>query len=149
MTVAIGSDHAGKNLRLFVKKLLEERGIQVNDKGTHGEGSVDYPEYAAQVAQSILSGECESGILVCGSGIGMSIAANRFEGIRAALCRDTVSARYARLHNDANILVLGERFSGHAIVEDILDAWLNSSFEGDRHIRRIKQIETYAKQERE
>jgi len=146
MTVAIGSDHAGKNLRLFVKTLLEKQGIEVEDKGTHEDGSVDYPTYAARVAQAITSGECDSGILICGSGLGMSIAANRFAGIRAALCRDTTSAYYARLHNDANILVFGERFSGHAVVEDILKTWWSTSFEGERHLRRIEQIEINAQQ---
>ncbi len=146
MKVAIGSDHAGHQLRKHVRQWLEEFGATVVDKGPHETGSVDYPDYAAPVVQAILEGDCERGVLICGSGIGMSIAANRFPGIRAALCREAVSAKFARAHNNANVLVLGERFTGTSLAHAILQAWWETPFEGDRHIRRLNKIETHAKE---
>lgn len=142
MKIAIGSDHAGSILRGHIKEWLEARNIEVIDKGPHAEGSVDYPDYAAAVTGAISAGECPRGVLVCGSGIGISIAANRVAGIRAALCREELSARMSRAHNDANVLVLGERFTGTAMAEAILDAWLETPFEGGRHARRVEKIDT-------
>ncbi len=143
--VAIGSDHAGKNLRAAVKGWLEGRGVEVIDCGTFEEGSVDYPDFAAEVVKKIETGEADGGVLICGSGIGMSIAANRHRGIRAALCRDVLSAKYSRLHNDANVLAMGERFTGLGLAEAILETWLTTPFEGGRHLRRIKKIDTETK----
>jgi ribose 5-phosphate isomerase B len=141
MKVALGSDHAGATLRAQIRTWLEERGAQVIDLGTHQYGSVDYPIFAERVAQAVAQGECKQGVLVCGSGIGMSIVANRFQGVRAALCREELSARLARAHNNANVLVLGERFTGKALAEAILQAWWESSFEGGRHQKRVAQID--------
>ncbi len=145
MKVSIGSDHAGAKLRLFVKEWLEGRGIEVEDRGTHEEGSVDYPIYAAKVARDIQEGKSDWGVLICGSGLGMSIAANRYEGVRAALCREGLSARMARRHNDANILVMGERFTGLSLAEGILENWLEASFDGGRHLRRVNLIDELPK----
>ena len=145
MKIAIGSDHAGYELRQHIQQWLEARSIEVFDVGTHDKTSVDYPVFAGLVTQAIQSKECEQGVLICGSGIGMSIAANRAEGIRAALCREELSAKMARRHNDANVLVLGERFTGLSMAEAILDAWLESSFEGGRHQRRVDLIEEVKK----
>ena len=141
MKVAIGSDHAGSELRQFVREWLEKQGAEVVDFGTHESDSVDYPDYAGLVARAILAGEAERGVLVCGSGMGMSIAANRFEGIRAALCREPVTAEFSRSHNNSNVLVLGERFTGIALADAILQAWWETPFEGGRHARRVAKIE--------
>jgi ribose 5-phosphate isomerase B len=149
MQIAIGSDHAGFEMRLQIKQWLEDHQFEVIDTGTYAQTSVDYPEYAWKVAQVILSGSCAYGILICGSGIGMSIAANRFCGIRAALCFNVETARLSRLHNDANVLVFGARQIDIALAKAMLDVWLNTSFEGERHNLRIAQIEQYARQERE
>lgn len=138
--VAIGSDHAGTQLRQAIKGWLQTRGFDVLDLGPHEAGSVDYPDYAGLVARAIQEGQVSWGVLICGSGIGMSIAANRYQGIRAALCREELSARLARQHNDANLLVLGERFTGLALAEAILDAWLVAAFEGGRHQKRVEKI---------
>jgi ribose 5-phosphate isomerase B len=139
--VAIGSDHAGGQLRRHVKGWLETRGFGVIDCGVSNEESVDYPVFAGEVVRRIKEGEAAWGVLICGSGLGMSIAANRYEGIRAALCREEHSARMARRHNDANILVMGERFTGISLAEAILDAWLAASFEGGRHARRVSLVD--------
>ena len=139
--IAIASDHAGNVLRKHIVSWLAERSHEVVDMGPQEDGSVDYPDFAQQVARSVQGGSCDSGILICGSGMGMSIAANRFSGVRAALCREELSARMARLHNDANILVLGERFTGVSLAEAILEAWFAASFEGGRHQRRVSKIE--------
>lgn len=141
MKVAISSDHAGNQLRQFVKEWCLQRGYEVIDHGPQEEGSVDYPVYAAPVAKAVQSGAVDRGILICGSGMGMSIAANRFQGVRAALCREELSARMSRLHNDANILVLGERFTGLSMAEAILSAWFDTDFEGGRHARRVGLID--------
>ena len=141
MKVAIASDHAGIQLRQRVRTWLESLAAEVVDWGPTEIHSVDYPDYAALVVQSILTGECERGVLICGSGIGMSIAANRYPGIRAALCREPVSATFARAHNDANVLVLGERFTGIALAEAIVQTWWTTAFEGNRHIQRLDKIE--------
>ncbi len=141
MKVAVGSDHGGFRLKEFVKGLLEGWGYQVLDFGTFSEESVDYPEYALKVVRAVLSGEAERGVLVCGTGIGMSIVANRFPGIRAALCHDPYTAKMSRLHNDANILALGGRVIGEGEAEEILRVWFEAGFEGGRHARRLGRIE--------
>ncbi len=140
--IIIGSDHAGYKLKEFVKQTLQSRGYEVVDVGTNSEDSVDYPYFAKQVAQRIASKEFSKGILVCGSGIGMSIVANRLPGVRAALCNNAFLARASREHNNANVLVLGQRDIGEGRALEILNAWLDTEFAGGRHTRRIEQIDT-------
>ncbi len=139
MKYFIASDHAGKNLRAFTKKLLEEKGIEVIDLGCE-EDRVDYPDFANKLCDSVLASEDSKGVLICGSGIGMSMSANRRVGIRAALCHDAYTAAAARAHNDANVLCMGERAIGFGVVESIMDAWLKTSFEGGRHADRIAKF---------
>ncbi|MCD6319580.1 MAG: ribose 5-phosphate isomerase B [Candidatus Desulfofervidaceae bacterium] len=139
--IIIGSDHAGYKLKEFIKAALIERGYEVTDIGTDSEEAVDYPYFAHAVAQAIASQEYRRGILICGSGIGMSIVANRLPGVRAALCNNVYLARASREHNDANILVLGERDIGQGRALEILNAWLNTEFAGGRHARRLEQID--------
>jgi len=142
--IAIGSDHAGFRLKEFVKKLLQEKGFEVIDVGTYSEERCHYPEYAKKVAQMVSNGEVPRGILVCGSGIGMSIVANKFKGVRAALCHNIYSAKFSRLHNDSNVLCLGGRVTGEDLTREIVETWLNTPFEGGRHSERlgiISQIE--------
>lgn len=141
MKIAIGSDHGGLELKDKVTRFLTNKGIEVLDKGTSSSESVDYPDYAALVARSILTGEADLGILVCGTGIGISIAANRFKGIRAGLVYSRETARLSREHNNANILVAGGRTMDHEQVLEWVDIWLNSEFEGGRHLRRIEKID--------
>ena len=139
--IAIGCDHAAAELKNTIKKRLESQGFSVKDFGCHSDKSVDYPDYAKAVAQAVASGECEKGILICGTGIGMSIAANKVKGIRCALCGDTFSARATREHNDANILALGQRVTGEGLALDIVDVFMHTAFSGDeRHMRRIEKI---------
>ncbi|MFL0267190.1 ribose 5-phosphate isomerase B [Candidatus Clostridium radicumherbarum] len=140
MKIAIGSDHAGLSLKKEVVKHLEKRGIEFKDFGTFTEDSTDYPDYAQAVAEEVASKNFDFGILVCGTGIGISIAANKVPGIRAALCSDTFSAHSSREHNDANILALGARVLGTGLAFDIVDNFLNASFLGDRHLKRINKI---------
>ena len=141
--IALGCDHGGYGLMQDVIKHLEERGLEYKNYGCYSEESVDYPVYAKKVAHGILEGECELGILVCGTGIGISITANKIKGIRAAVCTDCFTAEATRLHNDANILALGGRVVGPGLAVKIADTFLNTPFSGDeRHIRRIAQIET-------
>lgn len=137
--IIIGSDHGGYTLKNIIIKHLEELGYEVSDLGCYSQESCDYPVIAKAVSKAVLA--CGNrGILVCGTGIGMSIAANRFEGIRASLCTDTFSARMTRMHNDSNILCLGERITGQGLALDIVDIWLTTEFEGGRHKRRIDMI---------
>ena len=138
--IAIGSDHGGVHLKAHIKEYLTSKGIEVEDFGTTGEESVDYPDYAKKVADVVASGQFKQGILICGTGIGISIAANKVKGIRAALCGDVFSARMSREHNNANILCMGERVIGVGLAETIVDAWLNSEFAGGRHERRVNKI---------
>ena len=141
--LALGCDQAGYGLMQEVKKYLDEKGIQYRDCGTYSEDPVDYPVYAKAVVKEILSGNCDKGILICGTGIGISITANRYKGIRAAVCGDCFSAEATRLHNDANILAMGGRVVGPGLALKIVDTFLNTPFSGDeRHIRRIEQIES-------
>ena len=140
--IALGCDHGGYELMQEVIKYLEEHGLEYKNYGTYSTDSCDYPDYAKKVAEAILVGECEKGILICGTGIGISITANKFKGIRAALCSDCFSAEATRLHNNANILAMGGRVVGPGLAVKIVDTFLNTPFsEEERHIRRIKQIE--------
>ncbi len=141
MRIALGCDHGGFELKEYVKGYLENRGdVEVLDLGTYSTESVDYPEYAARVAHAILKGEADRGILMCGTGIGISISANKFKGIRAALCHDGYTARMSRLHNDANVLAMGGRTTGKEVATDMVRIWLETPFEGGRHQRRLDKI---------
>lgn len=140
--LAIGCDHGGFELKIDVLKYLDESGIDYIDFGCNSRDAVDYPIYSKKVCDSILSGECDKGILICGTGIGISIAANKFPGIRAALCSDCFSAEATRQHNDANVLALGARVVGNGLALKIINTFLNTPFSDDeRHIKRIKLIE--------
>ena len=140
--IAIGSDHGGFALKKALMAHLDKRGLKYKDFGTYSEASCDYPEYGKAVARAVASGECERGILICGTGIGMSIAANKVPGIRAALCGDCFSAEATRLHNDANVLCLGARVVGEGLAVKIVDTFLETPFSNDeRHLRRISMIE--------
>lgn len=140
VTIAIGSDHGGYRLKEEIKKVLDNKGIPYQDFGTHATDSVDYPDIAESVGQAVVTGTCDKGILICGTGIGISIAANKIKGIRAALCHDVYSAQMAREHNDANILALGERVVGVGLALAIVDKWLEADFAGGRHAERVKKI---------
>ena len=140
MKVAIGSDHAGFDYKEIVKKHLEEKGFQVIDKGTYSKESVDYPIFGEAVAQAVASGEADRGIVICGTGIGISISANKVKGIRAALCTNEYMARMARKHNDANILAFGARVLGIDVALGIVDVFFETEFEGGRHERRVNEI---------
>ena len=141
MKFYIATDHAGIELKDYTVTLLKERGHEVIDFGPFDTTRVDYPDYAHKVSLSVLEDNEAQGILICGSGIGMSMAANRHEGIRAALCHDAYTATVARGHNDANILCFGERIVGRGVAESILDAWIAGSFDGGRHTGRVVKIE--------
>ena len=139
-TLAIASDHGGVDLKSTIAETLKKRGIEVLDLGTDGSSSVDYPDYAQAVAKAIIDGKAEAGILVCGSGIGMSIAANRYPQIRAALVHDRLSAELCRQHNNANVLCLGARLLGEATALDCVDAFMSTEFEGGRHEGRVAKM---------
>src|SRR5690554_4631545 len=136
MRIALGSDHGGLNLKEEIKCYLENKGIEFKDFGTNGTDSCDYPDIAVPAAKAVAAGEFDRGILICGTGIGIGIAANKVPGIRAALCHDTFSARASREHNNANILTMGERVIGRGLALEIVDVWINSEFSGGRHQRR-------------
>lgn len=140
MKVAIGSDHAGFDYKEIVKKHLEEKGFEVIDKGTYSKESVDYPIFGEAVAQAVASGEADRGIVICGTGIGISISANKVKGIRAALCTNEYMARMARKHNDANILAFGARVLGIDVALGIVDVFFETEFEGGRHEGRVNEI---------
>ena len=140
MKIALGSDHGGINLRQLIANHLSDAGHVISDFGTESTDSCDYPKFAESVSRAVTSGEAELGILVCGSGIGMSIAANKVDGIRAALCFNTYMGRMTRLHNNANVLCLGERVLGQGTALSIVDAFVSTSFEGGRHQRRLDLI---------
>lgn len=140
--IAIGCDHGGYELKLDIIRHLQERNIEYRDYGCDSDEPVDYPVYARQVADAVVNGDCGKGILICGTGIGISIAANKIKGIRAALCTDCFMAEATRLHNDANVLALGGRVVGTGLALKIVDTFLDTEFSGDeRHIRRIDMIE--------
>ena len=141
MKVIIGSDHAGFPLKTQVKNLLEDMGHTTEDVGCYSEDSVDYPVYGKAVAAGVARGEFPKGILVCGSGLGMSMIANRFRGVRAALCNDLYSAVLSRQHNDANLLVLGGRLIGSDLADEIVATWLKTEFHGGRHESRVAQLD--------
>jgi ribose 5-phosphate isomerase B len=140
--IALGSDQAGYELKQVIKKHLEARGLLYKDYGSYDAEPVDYPIYGKKVAHAIVDGECDKGILICGTGIGISIAANKVKGIRAAVCSDCFSAEATRLHNDANILAFGARVIGPGLAEKIVDVFLDTEFSGvERHKRRVDMIE--------
>ena len=141
MRIAIGADHGGYRLKAIVRDHLQQAGHQVIDVGTHGPDSVDYPDYAHQVASLVATLQADRGILVCGTGQGMAMTANRVDGIRAAVVADTFSARGTRAHNDANVLCMGQRVIGAGLALEIVDAFLSTPFEGGRHARRVGKIE--------
>ncbi|MFQ6091964.1 MAG: ribose 5-phosphate isomerase B [bacterium] len=146
MKIAIACDHAGYLLKGSIKNLLELSGHRYVDFGTESEDSVDYPDYGFPAAEAVARGECDRGILICGSGIGMSILANRIPGIRAALCTSVRMAEFSRTHNDANILVLGGRITETELALDIVTVWLSTPFGGGRHRRRLDKIATYERE---
>jgi ribose 5-phosphate isomerase B len=139
MRLAIGADHGGYRLKDVIKRHLKDR-YELIDMGTDTEASVDYPDFAHKVAEGVIKGEVDKGILICGTGIGISISANKIPGIRAALCSDCFSAQMSIEHNNANILALGERVLGEGLALKIVDTWLESRFQGDRHQRRVDKI---------
>lgn len=143
--IAIGSDHAGYLLKADIIKFLEGKGLQVKDFGTNTCNSVDYPDFGQAVAEAVSSKECDKGIVICGTGIGISISANKVPGIRAALCTDSYMARMSRQHNDANILAIGERVVGPGVAFDIIETWLNTEFLGGRHANRVNKISNIEK----
>ncbi len=138
--IAVGADHAGVFLKNDIVKLLEKEGYEVKDFGTYSDESCDYPIYAKAVADAVASGLCEKGILVCGTGIGMSMAANKVKGIRAAVCSEAKSAEMTRRHNDANILCLGARIIDEKTAEELVKIFLSTEFEGGKHLRRISMF---------
>jgi ribose 5-phosphate isomerase B len=140
MRVIIGSDHGGLRLKAEIKELLNEMKIDFVDVGCDCEDSVDYPDYALPVAEKVAAGEFNFGILICGTGIGMSIAANKVKGIRCAVVSDEFSAQMSREHNDANVLAIGERVVGSGLAKKIVRTWLTTDFAGERHLRRVKKI---------
>ncbi len=144
--IAIGSDHGGLNLKNEIKLFLIKKNIQVKDYGSCSEESVDYPDYGHDVARAVASGECEKGIIICGTGIGISVSANKVPGIRAALCTDAYMARMSREHNNANVLALGGRVIGAGLALDIVDTWLSSKFINEgRHRKRVSKIDDIEK----
>ncbi|MGA9521663.1 MAG: ribose 5-phosphate isomerase B [Myxococcaceae bacterium] len=140
MKIAIACDHAGLSLKRELVDALKARGHECRDFGAHNGESVDYPDFASEVARAVRGGDVDRGVLVCGTGIGMSIVANKYRGVRAALCTSEFEARMARAHNDANVLCLGERVVGLGLGRAILEAFLDQGFEGGRHEKRVKKI---------
>ena len=140
MIIAVGCDHGGYLLKNVIKDYLEEKGYEYKDFGTHDENSIDYPDIAKPVCESVASGECTYGILVCGTGIGMNMCANKFSGIRAAQCADTFSAKMTRQHNNANVLTLGGRVIGPELAKEIVNEFLTNEFLGGRHQTRVDKM---------
>ena len=138
--IAIGSDHAGLPLKDEIIKHFEQKGIAYIDYGTNSSESVDYSDYGKKLAKAVASKECDRGIVICGTGIGISIAANKVNGIRASLCTNSYMAKMTRMHNDSNVLALGQRVTGVGVALDIVETWLSTEFEGGRHKRRIDKI---------
>lgn len=154
MIIGLGADHAGYYLKNIVRSYLQQQGITVRDFGTHTDSPCDYPDFALMVANAVAQGECDLGILICGTGVGMSISANKVRGIRAAHAQDPVTARLARQHNDANVLCMGGRIIGAELAMEIVSAFLNASFtDEERHVRRVNKVsmleKRYAEGERE
>ncbi|MEJ6951143.1 ribose 5-phosphate isomerase B [Natronospora cellulosivora (SeqCode)] len=148
MRIAIGSDHAAYDLKRDIIEFLNEKGYEYKDMGTDSSQSVDYPDYSYEVAKLVADGECDKGILICGTGIGMCITANKVKGIRAALCHDTFSARATRNHNNSNVLTMGARVVGPGLALDIVKVWLGEDFDGGRHQNRIDKITEIERGER-
>jgi ribose 5-phosphate isomerase B len=146
MRVALGADHAGVALKDAIKRQLDARGLAYTDFGTASTDAVDYPDFAARVAVEVAAGHFDRGILVCGSGIGMAIAANRFSGVRAAPVRDVATARLSREHNDVNVLALGERLTAPDVAHQIVDVFLDTPFAGGRHERRVRKLDAVPSQ---
>ena len=142
MRIGIGNDHAGYDLKIHLVGHLRQAGHEVTDFGHHDTSSADYPEYGRSVAHAVMAGGVDRGIVICGSGVGISIAANKVAGIRAVLCSEPYTAVLSRLHNDSNVLALGARVVGIGLAELITDSWLDADFEGGRHTRRVTQIES-------
>ncbi|CAK7049117.1 ribose 5-phosphate isomerase B [Tissierella sp. P1] len=140
MKIGIGSDHGGFELKEYIKEYLDREGISYIDYGTNSIESVDYPDYGKKVSEAVVSKEVDKAIVICGTGIGISIACNKVKGIRCALCGDTYSARMSREHNDANILALGGRVIGRDLALEIVSIWLKTQFEGGRHEKRVEKI---------
>ena len=140
-TIVLGSDHAGFKLKEMICEYVASKGYEVINVGTDSEASCDYPEFAGKLCKTIKAGEADLGILICGTGVGMSMAANKYKGIRAACCSDTFSARLTRVHNDANVLCFGERVVGYGLATELVDAFLGAEFEGGKHKRRIAMFE--------
>ena len=138
--IAIGSDHGGFHLKQEIMRHLADKGIEFHDHGTYSEESCDYPDFGEAVGRAVASGECERGIVICGTGIGISLAANKVRGVRAALCGDCFSAEMCRRHNDANVLALGERVVGPGLALKIVDIFLETGFDGGRHSRRVAKL---------
>lgn len=143
--IAIGSDHAAFSMKRLLKDYLEVKGYEVTDFGAHNESSCDYPDYGIAVGEAVVSGVCEAGVVLCGTGIGISISANKVKGVRAALCSEPLSAQLSRKHNDANVLAMGARIIGVELAKSILDAWLETDYEGGRHQKRLDKISEYEK----
>lgn len=143
MKIAIGADHGGFNLKKDIIGLLEELGHEYKDFGTHSAESIDYPDVAIPVAEAVVAGEFDRGILICGTGIGIGIAANKVKGIRAALVHDSFSAKATRQHNDSNIMTMGERVIGPGLALDLVATWLDTDFEGGRHSNRVDKMSAY------
>ncbi len=145
MKIAIASDHAGFELKEQIKEFFSE--MEIVDFGTYSSESMDYPDTGFKAAKAVAGGDCERGILICGSGLGMSIVANKVSGIRAALCQTKQFAELSRKHNNSNILVLSGRFISEYLAKEIIDVWLNTEFEGERHQKRLDKISDYEKEE--
>lgn len=145
MRIAIGCDHAAYTFKEEIKAYLTEKGHELLDKGCYSPERADYPDHGIAVGEAVASGEAERGIVICGSGIGISIAANKVRGVRCALCSEPLSARLSRNHNDANVLAMGARLIGLEMGKAIVDAWFEAEFEGGRHIGRIEKISNYEK----
>jgi ribose 5-phosphate isomerase B len=141
LRVAIGSDHGGFELKNELVKYLSDNGYEFKDFGVYENAAVDYPVIATTVAKAVVNGDFERGIIICGSGLGVAISANKIRGIRAVTCHDTYSARMSRAHNDANVLTMGERVIGKGLAVDVLEMWLKTQFEGGRHEKRVSMIE--------
>jgi|UniRef100_A0A7V3RFF3 ribose 5-phosphate isomerase B len=143
MKISLGSDHAGFELKEYVKKYLTSKGVEIVDEGTYSTESVDYPVFAKKVADDLKDKKVDYGILICGTGLGMSISANKFDGIYAALCLYPTMAKYARMHNDANVLVMAGRLMGPTLAEETVDTFLSTNFAGGRHERRVNEIKEF------
>lgn len=147
MKIAMACDHGGLRLKNVLKEYLLDNGYEVEDFGTNSEDSCDYPDYAGKAAKAVASGACDKGVVVCGTGIGVSITANKVNSIRCALCHDVFSAKATRAHNDSNMIAMGQRVIGEGLALEILKAWLSTEFEGGRHIQRIEKMMAYEGEE--